>query len=713
MSFFVVQGESRKGEKVNREEKIRRIGELVKILNEASTAYEQGEEIMSNKEYDALFDELAALEKTTGVILESSPTQKVGAEVVDTLPKVTHEYPALSLDKTKDVSEFHKVFGGRKDPAVVMWKMDGCTLVATYDNGKLTQLATRGNGIVGSVITHNAPYIKGLPLTVSCKEHYVVRGEAVMSYAEFERINAMLPVDERYKNPRNLCNASVQLINKNILKNREIWFHAFKLVNAEDIEEINESHLNGMVQQLQWLKAERFNVVEYAVTDPDTDPLTDNNALENELARFTARADRYLFPVDGLVVAANDVAFAESLPGTGHNPNRLVGYALKWKDETVKTTLRGIEWSASRTGLINPVAVFDPVELCGTTVSRASLHNVSYLKEKRLRVNDRITVYKANMIIPQVDENLTAGDKLSYAESHPVTCPCCGVETEPRISEDGNTEVAVCVNPECPAKMVKKFVHFCERDCMNITGISEATIEKLVDRGYIKEYADFWHLDRYRDEITAMEGFGEKSFEKMITEAEKSRKTDFVSFLHALGIPNVGKGQAKELYRHLKDLHLELFEKDGKNGYTFVSYWVDFIALVDKGYDFQSCEGIGEIISGAIMDYFSEGNKEELDNLVTEVIFTDPAPQHNGGDESLPLAGKIFVITGSLSHFQNREECQNLIEKLGGKASGSVSAKTSYLINNDVESSSGKNKKAKELGVPIISEEEFMSMIDG
>lgn len=698
---------------MNREEQIRRIGELVKILNEASTAYEHGKEIMSNKEYDTLFDELATLEKTTGVILANSPTQKVGAEVVDTLPKVTHEYPALSLDKTKDVSEFPKVFGGRKKHAVVMWKMDGCTLVATYDNGRLTQLATRGNGIIGSVITHNAPYIKGLPLKVSCKDHLVVRGEAAMSYAEFDRINEMLPVDERYKNPRNLCNASVQLTNSNILKKREIWFHAFKLVNAADIADVKENRLNNMSQQLQWLKEEGFNVVEYAVSDPDADPLTDYNALENELTRFTARADRYLFPVDGLVVAAEDVSFAERQPGTGHNPNKLVGYALKWRDETAETTLRAIEWSASRTGLINPVAVFDPVELCGTTVSRASLHNVSYLKEKRLRVNDRITVYKANMIIPQVDENLTVGDKLTYAESHPVTCPCCGQKTQPRISEDGNTEVAVCVNPECPAKMVKKFVHFCERDCMNITGISEATIEKLVDRGYIKEYADFWHLDRYRDEITAMEGFGEKSFEKMVTEAENSRKTDFVSFLHALGIPNVGKGQAKELYRHLKDFHFELFEKEAENGYTFVSYWDDFMALVDKGYDFQSCEGIGEIINGSIMDYFSEENKEELDNLVAEVVFTDPVPQLNEGDESLPLAGKIFVITGSLSHFQNREECQNLIEKLGGKAAGSVSAKTSYLINNDVDSASGKNKKAKELGVPIISEEEFMRMING
>ena len=688
--------------------------QLIKKLNEAATNYYNGSEIMDNKEYDALYDELKGLEDESGIILPDSPTQKVGAEVVDSLPKVVHEYPALSLDKTKDVSEFPKKFGGRKDKSIVMWKMDGCTLVATYDNGKLTQLATRGNGIVGSVITHNAPYIRGLPLVIPCKNHLVVRGEAVMSYSEFERINALLPAEEKYKNPRNLCNASVQLYDSNELKNREIWFHAFKLVNHKNIPELKENNLTMMQQHFQWLKSNGFNVVEYAVADPDADPLCDYNALENELVRFTARADKYLFPVDGLVVAANDVLYAESLPGTNHNPNVLVGYALKWKDETVETTLRAIEWSASRTGLLNPVAVFDPVELCGTTVSRASLHNVSYIKEKRLRINDRITVYKANMIIPQVDGNLTAGEKLTYAESHPDICPCCGAETQSRISEDGNSEVAVCANPECPAKMVGKFVHFAGRECMNIEGISDSTIEKFVDLGFIREYSDFWHLDRYKEKIISMDGFGVKSYENMIAAAEKSRNVDFVSFLHALGVPNVGKGQAKELFKYLKTNHYKLFGEDAEKGvseYTFQSFWHDFVSLVENGYDFQACAGIGEVIDGSIKEYFANCNRKELEKLITELHFTDPEPQANRTEKALPFAGKIFVITGSLNHFKNREECQELIERLGGKTAGSVSAKTSYLINNDVNSTSGKNKKAKDLGIPIISEEEFLSML--
>lgn len=691
-------------------EKVKRIEELVSLLNKAGAAYEHGEEIMSNKEYDALYDELAALEKETGTVLENSPTQNVGAEAVDYLPKVTHEYPALSLGKTKNVMEFLLIFGKRRTKAVVMWKMDGCTLVATYDNGKLTQLATRGNGIVGSVITHNAPFIKGLPLAISCKEHVVVRGEAVMSYEEFERINKSLPQDEKYKNPRNLCNASVQLYDSSELKDREICFHAFKLVNADKIDELEAQHLNTMSQQLEWLRNLGFNIVEYAVADPDADPLSQYDALENEMTRFSARVDKYLFPVDGLVVASEDVRYAESQPGTGHNPNKLVGYALKWKDETVETTLRKIEWSASRTGRINPIAVFDPVELCGTTVSRASIHNVSYLKEKRLRINDRITVYKANMIIPQIDQNLTSGENLSYLESHPEKCPCCGGEVQSRISETENTEIAVCVNPECPAKMVKRFVHFCERDCMNILGMNDATIEKLVDRGFVKEYADLWHLDRYRNEISSMEGFGEKKLDNMISAAENSRGIDFVSFVHALGIPNVGKGQAKEIFKYMKGNHQSLF--DSTTGYVFESYWQDLKLLVMRKHDLQACDGIGEVISKSITDYFTTVNQNELDALEAEVKFTDAAPALSAGQDELLFAGKTFVITGSLNHFQNREECQALIEQNGGKTSGSVSKKTSYLINNDVYSTSGKNSKAKELGIPIISEEEFLEMLN-
>lgn len=672
--------------------------ELVSLLNRASNAYyNTGNEIMSNKEYDALFDELKELEEKTGVVLPNSPTHGVGATVQDKgdsvseLPKERHEYPALSLGKTKDASVFPEVFGVRDNLAVIMWKMDGSTLQLTYDDGKLTKAITRGNGEIGQVVTHNAPYINGIPMSIPYKGHLVVRGEVVMTYSEFERINnERSDFEEVYKNPRNLANATLTMHDSNEMKKRELWFYGFKLVYKED-SNVSETFSN----QLDWMEEQGFNVVEHKTVEAST--------LVKEMESFSAGVSSLPYQVDGLVVAANDVAYAETLPSTGHHPDKLVGYAFKWADETAETKLVDIEWSASRTGLLNPVAVFEPVELEGTTVSRASLSNVSILKKLRLRIGDRITVFKANKIIPQVDENLDAGDELTYAESHPVYCPCCGEKSSVHISKDG-IEIAVCENSNCSAKHIKKFVHFASRDCLDIGGFNDATIEKFVDRGFIKEYADFFKLDRYKDEIVKMDGFGKKSYQNLLESAEKAKRTSFVPFVTSLGIPGIGKGQSKLLSKEFSGDVMEFFK------------------AASSRRRFQSIEGIGEVLEDNIWRWansylrwidFVDDDREKVHEVDWELadlykLMTFENTKENAGNS---LAGKTFVITGELLHYKNREELVAIIESNGGKVSGSVSSKTSYLINNDSESSSTKNKKAKALGIPIITEEHFVKIL--
>ena len=667
-----------------------RIKEIAALLNKASDAYyNTGNEIMSNKEYDALYDELVKLESESGIILSDSPTQRVGYEVVSELKKERHEFPALSLDKTKDINEFPLIFNTRDKIAVVMWKMDGSTLQVTYDNGRLIKAVTRGNGEVGSNVTHNAPYIKGLPMTIPCKGHVVVRGEVVMTYSEFERINQELPPEEQYKNPRNLANATVSMLDSREMRKRELWFYGFKLVYSDQ-----RMTPETFASQMLFMANQGINLVEFDI------PMVDD--LVPTMNEFSDRVGELDYPVDGLVIAANDVVHAESLPGIGHNPNKLVGYAFKWQDETAETTLLRIEWSASRTGLLNPVAVFEPVELEGTTVTRASLSNVSNVKRLQLRPGNRITVYKANKIIPQVDKNLDMDGVLTYAESHPVKCPCCEKETSPLISKEG-VEVAVCENPECSAKHVKKFVHFAARDCMDIQGFSDATIEKFVDRGFIKQFADFFTLPWYKDEIIQMEGFGEKSYQKLVDAADKARHTSFVPFITALGIPGIGKGQAKLLNKEFSGDVMEFFRAAHNRG---------FFRLID---------GIGEVLEDNIWKWANEylgwipfedpsteihGVNWEIVELIKQLDFV----QENASAGNA-LSGMTFVITGSLNHYDNRDALISVIEQNGGKVSGSVSAKTTYLINNDVESTSGKNKKAKELGVKIISEEDFMNLL--
>lgn len=677
---------------------------LIKALNEASSAYYNGgTSSMSDREWDAMFDQLKKMEEETGVVYPNSPTQGVGAPVkVDKLLEVRHEFPARSLDKTKDISVFPKIFGKRAaGMAVVMWKLDGSTIVLTYDDGQLALAATRGNGETGTDITHNAPYIAGIPQKIPYKGHLVVRGEAVMSYKEFERLNNSRPEGvEEYANPRNLANSTVGMKDSEEMRKRKIQFFAFTLVHMDDQIPDDQDTFMG---RLNYLDSLGFDTVYRLYGDSQSDLIEVMNGFSDAVEQFE-------YPVDGLVVASDDVRYAETLPGTGHNPDPLVGYALKWQDEIVKTVLRKIEWSLGRTGAITPVAFFDPVELEGTTVSRASVHNVSIMKKYRLRVGDTIGVYKANKIIPQVAVNYTADENhtpaLKYKESHSVHCPCCGMETESHISDDGTTEIEVCVNPKCPAKDVKKFAHFVERDCMNIKGLSEATLQKFLDSGFLHEFADLYHLDRYKDQIVPMEGFGQKSYDNLIDSVEKSRRTSFVPFIHSLGIPNIGKGQAK------------LFDKE-YNG-DVEKFFVD----VFQRHDFTHIEGIGEVLNDNLWKWGNEYLRYipfgdyydrvypflnlEVCHLLKEVKIQVPK---ESSVDAAPLAGKTFVITGKLKHFANRDALVAKIEGLGGKTSGSVSKNTSYLINNDVESTSGKNKKAKELGVPVISEDEFLEMI--
>jgi len=687
--------------------------ELVAQLNRAADAYYNGEEVISNFEYDRLYDRLEALEKESGLILPDSPTQRAGFRTVDSLAKVTHEFPALSLDKTKDTFAFRKVFDIRDRRCAVMWKLDGSTVICTYEGGRLVCAATRGNGVVGSDITHNAPRIKGLPTVIDYKGKLVVRGEAVMSYEAFEKVNATLPPEEQYKNPRNLANATISMLSDEELTRREILFHAFKLVYMDSSEEypFHESFLGDM----KILERLGIHTVEYRPAYVGDQPGGDGEELDAVIADFSERAKSYPFPVDGLVVAANDVEFAEAQPGTGHNPHKLVGYALKWQDETAETVLKSIEWQASRTGLINPVAVFEPVELEGTTVTRATLHNISYIVELDLKTGDRITVYKANKIIPKVADNLDKepGEREIGEESFaryaiPRTCPVCGEEVTLADENESGSYVAVCKNPGCPAKMLGGFVHFVSRDCMNIIGLSEAIIERLVDKGFIREYADFWKLDRYKEEIVSMDGFGEKSYQNWQNELKKAGNTTFIQLINALGIPNIGKGQAKLLFNAYRDKLNE--------GEDILSAFV--ADALNPKVSFAELEGFGTILDQSIHDWAKdnlESLKEEparpFGRLMQVITVTDRmAPEKQEKKESA-VKGMTFVITGEVHLFKNRAELQKKIEELGGKATGSVSKSTTYLINNDSTSQSSKNKKARELGIPILTEEAFMALI--
>lgn len=646
-------------------EALSRIKELVEILNEAGKSYySQGLEIMTNYEYDKLYDELVELEKQTGCVLSNSPTVNVGYESLSELPKERHESPMLSLDKTKNPDDL--VSWLKDKEGVLSWKLDGLTIVLTYEDGMLLKAVTRGNGDVGEIITNNARVFKNLPVSIPYKGRLILRGEAIITYSDFERINQLIPeTDAKYKNPRNLCSGSVRQLNNKITAQRNVNFYAFTLVKADGVD-----FKNSRREQFEWLKTQGFEVVDYKMVNAgnlkDTIILFENNIKDND------------FPSDGLVITYDDIEYGESLGTTAKFPRNAM--AFKWTDETADTTLREIEWSASRTGLINPIAVFDAVELEGTQVSRASVHNISVMESLELGIGDTISVFKANMIIPQIALNKTKSNNVEI----PKVCPVCGGTT--KIEQINDVKSLYCTNPACQAKHIKSFAHFVSRNAMNIDGLSEATIEKFISHGYLKSFTDLYHLDRYKDGIVSLDGFGEKSYDNIIAAVENSRNTTMPRIIYSLGIANIGLSNAKMIVKAIGDNKDALISADRES--------------------LEAIDGIGSVIADAFVSYFeNEENVQLFEKLIDELDI-----QHDEVQTEQTLDGKIFVITGSLNYFDNRNALKELIESMGGKVTGSVTGKTDYLINNDAESSSSKNKTAAKLGVPVITEEEFLSI---
>lgn len=649
-------------------DKKKRIKELVEILNKAAKSYYvDAVEIMPNIEYDKLYDELLELEKETNVVLSNSPTQNVGYEIAGELPKKAHESPMLSLDKTKSVEDLREWLGDNK--ALLSWKMDGLTVVLTYRDGELVEAVTRGNGTIGEVITNNAKNFQNIPLKIEFKGELILRGEAIIKYSDFKRINdAIEDAAAKYKNPRNLCSGSVRQLNPAITKARMVYCNIFNVVKADGVD-----FENSKAKQFEWAKNEGFDVVEYKFTD--------SKSIADDIAEFESKIESNDIPSDGLVLLLDDIALGERLGSTSKFPRNAM--AFKWSDERQVTKLKYIEWSPSRTGLINPVAVFEPVELEGTTVSRASLHNVSIFEDLMLGVGDEISVYKANMIIPQVYENLTK----SNTEKVPDTCPACGSHAS--IKQDNESKVLMCTNPDCQIKHIKQYALMASRDALNIDGLSESTLEKFLSKGFIKNDSDIFKLDRYKDEIVNMEGFGKRSYEKLMAALEEAKHTNVARFLYSLGINGIGSANAKMIAKY--------FDND-----------IDKIITAGKD-ELLEIEGIGEVLANSIVDFFKDSKNIENVKSLREVLIFEA--EESAGSDS--FAGKVFVITGSLEHFTNRNELKELIEKNGGKVSGSVSSKTNFLINNDTASNSSKNKKAKELGVEIISEEDFLKLLEG
>lgn len=652
-----------------RENAIKRMKELTAVLLPAAKAYyQENREIMSNREYDQLYDELAGLERDTGVVLAGSPTQKVGYEVLSELPKEAHESPMLSLDKTKEVTALQDWLG--EQTGILSWKLDGLTIVLTYEGGELVKAVTRGNGEIGEVITANAKVFANVPLRIAFEGQLILRGEAVIRYSDFEKINEEIEdVDARYKNPRNLCSGSVRQLNNEITAKRNVNFEAFMLVKADGVD-----FHNSRKAQFEWLLAQGFDVVEYEIVDKES--------LPGAVEAFSEKVSSCDFPSDGLVLLMDDIAYGESLGRTAKFPRNSI--AFKWADEIRETRLTEIEWSASRTGLINPVAIFEPVELEGTTVSRASVHNISIMEELELGEGDTITVYKANMIIPQIAENLTRSRKIQI----PETCPVCGGKTE--IRQINDVRSLYCTNPDCQAKKIKSFALLASRDALNIDGLSEATLEKFIAAGFIHRYADLFHLDRFQEEIVTMEGFGKRSYENLMAAVKTASNTTLPRMIYGLGITGIGLANAKMLCR---------------------SFHSDFSAMENaQKEELTEVDGIGEVLAEGWVSYFaSEDNRSQVEELMKELTI-EPEPE---SQEEAIFAGKVFVITGSVEHFANRKALQAEIEKRGGKAASSVTSKTSYLINNDVTSNSSKNKKAKELGIPILSERDFLELLGG
>ena len=653
------------------EAKRKRMEELVAQLNKAARVYyQEADEIMSNQEYDKLYDELEALEKELGITLSNSPTVNVGYEVVSGLPKEDHPKPMLSLDKTKSVDDLKSCLGDKD--GILSWKLDGLTIVLTYEDGKLTKAVTRGDGVTGEVITNNAKVFDNIPLTIPAHDTVVVRGEAVISYDDFEEINKNIgDADAKYKNPRNLCSGTVRQLNNEITAQRHVKFYAFSLAEGGSLQDTG-GDFELREQQLSWMAQQGFETVDYVKVTAET--------IEEAIKDFEKKIEDFPLPSDGLVLIYDDIEYGRSLGTTAKFPRDSI--AFKWKDEIRETSLKEVLWNVSRTGLINPIAVFEPVELEGTTVSRASVHNLSIVRSLALGEGDIIKVYKANMIIPQIAENTTKSGTITP----PDNCPVCGAGTE--IHDDNGVETLHCPNPECPAKKIKAFTHFVSRNALNIEGLSEATLEKFIDEAMIRDFADLFKLEKWQDKIVGMEGFGQKSFDNLIASTKKASETAPARLLYGLGIPNIGVANAK------------MIAKECQNNWTKIQ------SLTEE--ELSSIDGIGDIMAKAYVEFFRDEEKLGEVNRLLEVLSLDETFVQSAGGV---LTGKTFVITGKVFHYENRDAVKTAIEEAGGKTASSVSAKTDYLINNDITSGSSKNKKAKELGVPIITEEEFMKML--
>ncbi len=642
-----------------------RMKELINILNKASYEYYQNDSSkLSDFEYDKLYDELVELEKSTGIVLANSPTQNVGYTVLSNLTKIKHDEKILSLDKTKEPEKLKSWLGNQQ--GMLSWKLDGLTIVLKYNNGELVQAITRGNGEVGEDITHNAKVFKNIPLKISYKYELVVRGEGIISFSDFKRINEELDEDESYKNPRNLCSGTVRQLNSEICAKRNVMFYGFTVFKANDVD-FGDKKSN----QLLWLKELGFDIVYNKIVNAD-------NIIES-IYEFENKIPENNFATDGLVLTYDSISYSGSLGTTAKFPKDSI--AFKWKDETAETILRNIEWNTSRTGLINPVAVFDSVELEGTTVNRASVHNVSILEDLKLGIGDTIKVYKANMIIPQIAENITKSGNYEI----PANCPVCGGETEVRTIRDG--KALYCTNPNCSAQRIRSLSHFVSRDAMNIEGFSEETIKKFVEKGFISDYTDIYNIEKFAEEIKNIDGFGEKSYNNLIKSIENSKKPELPNFIYALGINHVGLSNAKLLCKN-------------------INYDINKLFTISQE-ELVEIDGFGDIIAHSICSYFGDcKNKELIYKMLDIISFAEVEVSYES--ENMNVKEKTFVITGDLNEFKNRKELQLKIEALGGKVTGSVTKKTNYLINNDILSESSKNKKAKELGIPIITEEQFI-----
>lgn len=647
------------------ESKLLLMREKIKRLNQANKAYYQEDrEIMSNYDYDKLYDELVDLEEETGIQLSNSPTARVGYELMSNLPKERHEEAMLSLDKTKDVFALESWLGDKA--GVLSWKLDGLTIAMTYQGGRLTKAVTRGNGEIGEVVTNNARVFTNIPVNIAYKGTLVLRGEAVISYSDFNKINSQISnIEAKYKNPRNLCSGSVRQLNNKITAERRVKFYAFSILRS-DIE------FETRTQQLSWLENQGFSVVEHRKV---------RSGIEEEVKWFEEGIKENDLPSDGLVLTYDDIKYGESLGATAKFPRDSI--AFKWQDEIKETKLLQIEWSASRTGLINPIAIFEPVELEGTTVGRASVHNLSIMEDLELGIGDLINVYKANMIIPQIADNLTRSKNIKIPEH----CPVCGGDT--LIKNDNDIKTLYCSNDKCLAKQIKAFTHFVSRDALNIEGLSEATMEKLMAKGLITELADIFRMEKYKDIITKMEGFGEKSYNNLINSINKARKTTATRLLYSLGIANIGLANAKLISKKFSDDWEKI--QNAK-----------FEELIE-------IKGIGDIMANNYVEFFSdEKNIEIMEDILKEVQIEST----NQESSEQIFENLVFVITGSLEHFKNRDELKEAIEERGGKVTGSVTSKTNYLINNDSQSNSSKNRRAKELGIEIMNEEELISRMN-